>query len=125
MRVRSLDSAGDMTFGNGAANFATNSPAGVGQCISTRLRLILGEWFLDTTVGTDWGGKILGRHGAASYDAEIKRVILSTPGVDSIVSYASALSTDRRLSIAATVLTIYSATQTVTIAETLAVRSPA
>ncbi len=122
MRVRMLDAGGDMTFGGGAANFHTNTPAGVAQRISTRLRLILGEWYLDTTVGTDWGGKILGRHGTKSYDAEIKRVILGTAGVSSIASYSSALSSDRELSVSAAVLTTYSATEAVTIAETLAVR---
>lgn len=125
MRVRQLDAAGDMTFGRGAANFHVNTPAGVGQCIATRLKLILGEWFLDTTQGTDWGGKILGRHMQRGYDAEIKRVIFGTQGVDSIVSYSSALSADRRLSISAQVLTIYSASETTTIAETLSLRTGA
>lgn len=124
MRVRQLDANGDMTFGQGAANLYFNTPAGVGQCIKTRLLLILGEWFLDTTQGTDWGGKILGRHGSKSYDAEIKRVILGTTGVSQIVSYSSNLTTDRKLTINAQVLTIYSATDIVTIAETLAVRVP-
>lgn len=125
MRVRKLDANGDMTLGRGVSDFYLNEPSGVGQCIVTRLKLILGEWFLDTTLGTDWGGKVIGRHGPKSYDAEIRRVILGTPGVDSIVSYESSRTADRRLTISAQVLTIYSATQIVTIAETLAVRLPA
>lgn len=122
MRVRQLDANGDMQFGSGAADFYLNAPAGVGQCIKTRLLLVLGEWFLDTTQGTDWGGKIIGRHGAGSYDAEIKRVILGTQGVDSIVSYSSNLGIDRKLTINARVMTIYSAVDIVTISETLAIR---
>ncbi len=125
MRVRRLDADGDMTFGRGAANFYLDAPSGVGQCAVTRLKLILGEWFLDTTQGTDWGGKVLGRHSQKSYDDEIKRVILGTPGVKSIVAYSSNLSADRRLSISAQIMTIYSATDAVTIAETLAIRIPA
>lgn len=125
MRVRMLDADGDMTFGRGAINFYLNAPSGVGQCIVTRLKLIVGEWFLDTTQGTDWGGKIIGRHGEKSYDDEIKRVILGTAGVSGILTYASNLSADRKLTISARVATIYSATETVTIAETLAIRLPA
>lgn len=125
MRVRMLDANGDMTFGRGAADLHLDSPSGVGQCVATRLKLILGEWFLDTTEGTDWGGKIIGRHGPKSYDSEIKRVILSTPGVDSIVQYSSGRTNDRKLAVTAQILTIYSATETITIAETLAIRIPA
>lgn len=123
MRVRVLDATGDMTFGRGAANFYVNTPSGVGQCIMTRLKLIVGEWFLDTTAGTDWGGKILGRQTANSYDAEIKRVILGTQGVTSLVAYSSALSAGRGLTINAQVLTKYSQAQAITIAQTLSIRA--
>lgn len=108
MRVRALDANGDMTFGQSATNFLINSPAAVAQCINTRLGLIKGEWFLDTAEGTDWGGKILGRQPKAGYDAEIRRVILGTPGVTQITAYSSDL-TNRALAVNATVLTAYSA----------------
>lgn len=108
MRVRQLDTNDDMTFGLSAANFLINSPQGVAQCINTRLGLIKGEWFLDTTEGTDWGGKILGRQPKAGYDAEIRRVILGTQGVSQITAYSSDL-TNRALTINATVMTDYSA----------------
>lgn len=108
MRVRQLDTNGDMTFGLSAANFLINSPQGVAQCINTRLGLIKGEWFLDTKEGTDWGGKILGRQPKAGYDAEIRRVILGTQGVSQITAYSSDL-TNRALTINATVMTDYSA----------------
>lgn len=113
MRARTLDADGDMTFGSGSANFAINTPDGVGQCILTRIKLARGEWFLDKTQGTDWAGRILGRSGKASYDAEIRRVILGTQGVSQITAYSSSLN-DRRLTISATVLTQYS-TQPVTV----------
>lgn len=122
MRVRKLDADGDMAFGQGAANYYLNTPEGVGQCIVTRLRLIKGEWFLDVTQVTDWG-KIVGRNVAGSYDAEIKRVILATPGVTSLVSYSSSRTADRKLTVIARVLTAYSTTQVVTISETLAIRT--
>lgn len=120
MRVRKLSDTGDFTFGQGAANYYQNTPEAVGQCIVTRLKLIMGEWFLNVTDGTDYG-KILGRNSKATYDGEIKRVIMGTQGFSSLVSYSSTL-TDRALTVTAEVLTVYSSTQTVTISETLAIR---
>lgn len=122
MRVRKLDADSDMQFGSGATGYYLNSPSGVGQCVVTRLKLIKGEWFLDVTAGTDYG-KIVGRNSQATYDAEIKRVILGTQGVTSIVSYSSSLSADRKLTVTATILTDYSTIETVTISETLAIRT--
>ncbi len=109
MRVRALDANGDMTFGLSSTNILTDSPAGVAQCIQTRLGLIRGEWFLDSTEGTDWGGKIIGRHPKATYDAEIRRVITGTTGVSQITAYSSSLY-NRQLIISASVLTAYSST---------------
>jgi len=117
MRLRKLDENGDMVFGHGSADFHFNTPLGVAQSIETRLKLIKGEWFLDITQGTDWGGQILGRTTSAQYDGEIQRVILETNGVLDIESYASNLQ-DRQLSVTVTVNTIYDA-QAITLALTL------
>ena len=114
MRIRKLDANGDMTFGHGAADIWYNAAEGVAQSIQTRLNLILGEWFLDTTQGTDWGGKILGRHSQAEYDSEFQRVILGTANVSSIASYFSDLS-DRSLSVNVVVNTAFDS-QTITLA---------
>jgi hypothetical protein len=107
MQVRALDANGDMTMGYGSANFLANSSAAVAQNVITRLKLIKGEWFLDITAGTDWPKRILGRRGAPSYDGEIRRVILGTTGVVSILSYSSTLN-DRKLTVLATISTQYS-----------------
>jgi hypothetical protein len=117
MRLRKLDENGDMVFGHGSSDFYFNTPQGVAQSIETRLKLIKGEWFLDITQGTDWGGQILGRTTEAQYDGEIQRVILETNGVLDIESYASNLQ-DRQLSVTVTVNTIYDA-QAITLALTL------
>lgn len=122
MRVRMQDANGDMTFGSGGANYYVDSPSGVGQRIMTRLGLLEGEWFLDITAGTDWG-KILGRNTEATYDGEIKRVILGTTGVSSIESYTSEPTDTRKLTVAAEIITDYSTTETVTITKTLAIRA--
>lgn len=58
------------------------------QSVRIRLRTFLGEWFLDTTEGLDYFGKIVGkRRNAAERRREIQRVILATQGVDSIETY--------------------------------------
>lgn len=107
MRVRALDSNGDETFGQGAANFLVDSPACVAQCVKTRLLLAKQEWFLDVTAGTDWQGLILGKH-VATADQEIRRVILGTQGVLAILLYASSLDpATRKFTVTYTLDTIY------------------
>jgi hypothetical protein len=83
-------------FGQQQANFWVNVPDGVAQAVSTRLRLRLGEWFLDTTDGTDWSGKVLGNRTALTRDVEIQQRVLNTVGVTGIDNYNSNLNADTR-----------------------------
>lgn len=106
MRYRALDAAGDMTFGAGSTNFLVNTPDAVAQAVMTRLRLLTGEWFLDTREGTPYASQILGRNTEATYDQAIRERILDTEGVDELVSYSSSL-VGRRLSVEATIDTVY------------------
>lgn len=107
MRVRALDANGDMTFGQGGANFLVNSPACVAQCVKTRLLLGQGEWFLDVTAGTPWSSQILGKH-VATADQAIRGVVLATQGVSAILLYASSLDpTTRKFTVTYTLDTIY------------------
>lgn len=127
MRYRKLDANGDMIFGHGAADFWFNQPEGVGQSVMTRLLLFSGEWFLDTSAGTPWGGfplndlvvqqgQILGVHTQLSRDAAIRERILTTNGVASLNSYASQVDPDTRsFSVQATIDTIYGSTFTLQI----------
>lgn len=129
MRYRKLDANGDMIFGHGAGDFWHNQPEGVGQSVYTRLLLFSGEWFLDTTAGTPWGGfplndlvvqqgRILGVHTQLSRDAAIRERILNTYGVVTINNYHSAVNPDTRVfSVNATIDTIYGATFTLTISQ--------
>jgi hypothetical protein len=100
MRLRIQDANGDFQFGHNGGDIWYNRPEGVGQLIQTRLLLYAGEWFLDTREGTPWGGfplnpqvvaqgQILAEHTALSRDMALRTRVLATPGVQSIVSYAS------------------------------------
>jgi hypothetical protein len=116
MRVRMLDANGDMTFGFGQANFYHNSPAGVAQCIKTRLLLLAGEWFLDSTDGTPWSTEVLGKYTSGLYDPMIQARILGTTGVVGIVdgTYTSSFNSQlRTLAISCIVTTLYGTTENI------------
>jgi hypothetical protein len=100
MRYRKLDSTGDMQFGHSSADFWHNVPEAVGQSVMTRLLLFRGEWFLDITEGTPWGGfplnqsvvdqgEILAEHTALSRDAALRERVIGTPGSVAIYDYDS------------------------------------
>lgn len=107
MRYRQLDAAGDMTFGQGRLNFYVDQPEAVMQAIATRLRLQLGEWFLDITAGTPYETQVLGYGSKPSRDIALRNRIIGTQGVQELVSYSSNVSPDRKLSVNAVVKTIY------------------
>lgn len=108
MLLRKLDNNGDMQFGNGIANFYKDTPEAIAQNIYTRLKLWLGEWYLDTDEGTDWLGKCLGKNSMDSALLEIKQRILGTTGVNSIQNFSASIEpTSRKLTITGTVNTIY------------------
>jgi hypothetical protein len=119
MRYRKLDSNGDMTFGHGAADFWKDQVEAVGQAVKTRLLLFSGEWYLDTTAGTPWGGfplndlvvqqgRILAEHTQLSRDAAIRDRIATTEGVIGMPVYGSSFNPNTRtFSVNATIDTIY------------------
>ncbi|KAF1003696.1 MAG: hypothetical protein GAK36_00204 [Pseudomonas sp.] len=117
MRYRKLDATGDYTFGGSANDFLVNSPEAVAQAVLTRLQLLKGEWFVDTSDGTPWSTEVLGEHTRATYDMAIRNRILGTSGVEQIDSYESDFdSSTRTLSVTCTITTTYGTT---TISETL------
>lgn len=119
MRYRKLDRDGDMQFGHGSGDFWYNQPEAVGQSVLTRLLLFSGEWFLDTTAGTPWGGfplndlvvkqgRILAEHTRLSRDAAIRDRIVTTSGVLTLTNYGSSFNPESRsFSVTATIDTIY------------------
>ena len=112
MRVRQMTSAGDMTFGQGAANFLADTPATVAQVAMTRMNLWTGEWFLDTTEGMPWLTNVVGTGTQGVYDQAILNRITGTPGVSSIAAYQSELSAvTRSLTFSTALNTFYGTTQ--------------
>lgn len=110
MRYRALSPDGDYTFGAGRQNFLVDSPECVGQAVETRLRLLRGEWFLDTREGTPYATDILGKNNQPTYDAAIRDRILGTEGVTGIVSYSSELLPSRKLRVEARIDTQFGQT---------------
>lgn len=97
MRYRALDANGDMTFGQGSANFLIDSVQCVEQAIVTGLRLLQGEWFYDATAGMPWEQKVVGFTTQSEYDQAIQTQVRSTQGVTGITGYSSSLNRETRV----------------------------
>lgn len=106
MRYRALSTTGDYQFGR-AGLFLINTPAAVAQAVKTRLMLWAGEWFLDSREGTPYEQSILGYGTQGTRDLAIKERILGTPGVLSLIRYASSVDSSRKMTVTATVETQY------------------
>lgn len=86
MKIRKLDTNGDIHFGYGDADFISDSAQTVAQKVVQRLRLWEGEWFLDVTAGTPWKARVLGRKHSKNIVQIIKQRIEETEGVQSVSS---------------------------------------
>ncbi|MDQ8034973.1 hypothetical protein CEG14_15540 [Bordetella genomosp. 1] len=112
MRYRKLDAQGDYVFGGQQNDFLRDTPLAVGQAVKTRLALWRGEWFLDVREGMPWREEVLGERRTPTHDAAIRQRILATPGVTEIAGYESRLDPEsRRLSVRATLNTLYGSAQ--------------
>lgn len=109
MKYRLLDENRDSTFGRNI--FLVDSPEAVAQAVSTRLKLLQGEWFLDIEAGIPYDTKVIGFAGIPFYDTIIKEAILETAGVTGIQNYVSYILDQRDLHIIATIDTFYGITQ--------------
>lgn len=100
MRVRALDSSGDI-FSSGAI-FLSDKEA-VAQTISTRLKLFLGEYFRDVTDGMPWFERQNGLPGIlqkgftiAQVEGLIRDRIMKTDGVLKILTFSTSYDIDKR-----------------------------
>lgn len=114
MRVRRIDKNHDMTFGRGRGNFA-DAAESVAQRVKTRLYLLNGEWFLDTTAGVPYLQKIATKPADLAYaESVLKQTILQTDGVATISQWQADLNrNNRRLSVSCNVTTIYGTTENI------------
>jgi hypothetical protein len=98
MRYRALDENGDSTFGKGALNFHVNNIDEIKQRVSTKLRLMRGEWFVDLQEGVPWqvGLGYAANTRIQSLLIEVKSAILSVDGVTSISKFDSQFDTATR-----------------------------
>jgi hypothetical protein len=87
---------GDYSIGQGMSGFWDSQPEAVAQAVKTRLGLWLGEWFLDTRIGTPYLEDILGMGKVKTYDFAIQKVMAETFGVRSIAEYSSYLDSNAR-----------------------------
>lgn len=107
MRYRALDVNKDMQFGQGSLNFFVNSPDAVAQAARTRLKLEVGEWFLDVTAGTPYRTQVVGYGTQHSRDIAIRNRILGTQGLTEIVAYSSSVDVNRKFKVTAEADTLY------------------
>jgi hypothetical protein len=113
--VRRLDSNGDYTFGQGLADYISDTEA-VAQIIKTRLLLFVGEWWLNLNDGLPLWQSILSASGAnvQSITLLIQDRILGTPNVVDITSLSTNFdSIQRAYSFTASVTTTFSTSITI------------
>lgn len=112
MTLRQLSPIGDFKFGNSQLDFISDSPATVAQVVQTSLRLWLGEWFLDNTLGMPWIEGVLGKHTQEIADITVQDYILNVQGVTDIASFISEdLRDTRRYQATVKLNTIYGPTE--------------
>lgn len=113
MKVRRLDQNHDWTFGNGLANYATESEA-VRQCIKTILLSFRLNWFLDEDHGINWWGYFVKNPDVPVMEDDIKRHILEVEGVNTLHDLQLQLNTiTRQMIITVTYTDIYGQSNTV------------
>jgi hypothetical protein len=118
--TRRLDANHDMQFGAGLANFCVDAEA-TAQNVRTRLELLQGEWFLDTSAGVPYIQNEFVTKGITDKPADlafaesaIQQEILGTDGVVSIDGFASQFSSSTRLfSVQAKVTTEFGTTENI------------
>jgi hypothetical protein len=81
----------------------------VRQNIEDRLRMVYGEWFLNTEIGVPWFDKVFVKNpDLSAIDIILKSTILDTLEVTELLAYKSALDrTRRKFSVTFTALSIY------------------
>ena len=105
MRVRALSTTGDWTMGKGLNDYKIDINA-VAQVIETTLKLFLGDCFFAVSEGIDWF-RLLGTKETIELKLIISAKILNIPEVTGIIELFVDRDSQRNLSIAYRVETVY------------------
>lgn len=99
--------SGDITLTNQSMVLVSGKEE-VAERLDSRLNIHVGEWFLNTTSYVDYMSFLIQKPFPTNlFDGMLKAVILTTPGVVSLVEYESTLdSVTRTLTVTFTVLTV-------------------
>jgi hypothetical protein len=85
--VFSLNSSGDLDITGGRQQLSSDTQA-IATMLSTRLRMIQGEWFLNLLAGIDYFGSIFGKKKIdVEVSSELKIGILSVQGVVELTDF--------------------------------------
>lgn len=99
-----IGSDGNLVLVNGDLMLTLDSETvaqATAQRLQTRLRMFMGEWFLNTNLGVPYLQSILGKKGAQDIaDAAIKNTALGVPNIAGINEYTSSVSPARSYSAA-------------------------
>ena len=106
MAFRTLDSAGDMTFGSGLNNYSHNNDE-ISLDIRTNINSWLGDCFFATNKGIDWWNRLGSKTQEKLLEQDISNIILNTKGVTGIISISINVN-DRTFKAEYTISTIFS-----------------
>lgn len=82
-----LDTFGELDWVGNDLYFVTGADA-VAQHLKIRLRLIRGEWFLDTRAGVPYYSQIWVKNpNLSAIEAVFRQAIITTPGVEKLERY--------------------------------------
>jgi hypothetical protein len=100
-----LDANGDLVFSNGNSLVTQTQSDVVAQRLYITLNTFLGEWFLDTTIGVPYYQQIFGKvRNKSTIDIIFQNIISQDPGVLSLKSFSSDISTGRGYSMTFSVI---------------------
>lgn len=108
MKVRSIDTGGDWTFGRGINDYKSDFFAVV-QNVRTRLNMLLGDCFFAANEGIDWLN-LNGQKDQLAVSIAVSKTILETEGITGLVQLSIALSPQRKLEIRYRANTVFSLT---------------
>ena len=106
MKVRRLNSDGDMTFGQGLANLASGSEA-IRQNVVTRIKCFKNDWFLNIDEHIDWFNILGEKNNKSTILSEVKRVTAETYGVVKVTKIEVESESNRNAIINLNFTTIY------------------